>query len=68
MHCALNTAPTLYIVFVWPPNFTMLISIERKMRRFVYLSSRGQPVLLPDIVLERDQGHRSRRGEFKRRK
>ena len=47
MNCALSTAPTLYIVFVWPPNFTMFISIERKTRRFVYLSSRDQPDLLP---------------------
>jgi len=47
MNCALSTAPTLYIVFVWPPNFTMFISIERKTPRFVYLSSRDQPDLPP---------------------
>ncbi len=56
MNCALSTAPTLYIVFVWPPNFTMFISIERKTPRFAYLCSWGQPNLLSKTVLGEGRG------------
>ena len=56
MNCALSTAPTLYIVFVWPPNFTMFISIERRTWRFVYLSSPVSLTYLPGTVLGEGRG------------